>query len=71
MILHEVITAEKVPFTYRVAGLGSRFLAYLIDASLLLLLFVSLPGFSLPTPLIDCLLLESIGAVGHSMREIR
>jgi uncharacterized RDD family membrane protein YckC len=41
MILHEVITAEKVPFTYRVAGLGSRFLAYLIDASLLLLLFIA------------------------------
>ena len=24
-MLHQVITTEKVPFTYRVAGLGSRF----------------------------------------------
>jgi uncharacterized RDD family membrane protein YckC len=31
MILHEVLTTEKVPFNYRVAGLGSRFLAWLID----------------------------------------
>ncbi|HEY7424863.1 MAG TPA: RDD family protein [Gemmataceae bacterium] len=31
MILHEVLTTEKVPFHYRVAGLGSRFLAWLID----------------------------------------
>jgi uncharacterized RDD family membrane protein YckC len=38
MILHEVLTTEKVPFRYRVAGLGSRFLAWLID-SLLMVLF--------------------------------
>ena len=25
MILHEVSTTEKVPFSYRVAGLGSAF----------------------------------------------
>ncbi len=31
MIRHEVVTTEKVPFNYRVAGLGSRFLAWLID----------------------------------------
>ena len=31
MILHEVVTTEKVPFTYRVAGMGSRFLAALFD----------------------------------------
>jgi uncharacterized RDD family membrane protein YckC len=31
MILHEVISTEKVPFHYRVAGPGSRFLAWLID----------------------------------------
>lgn len=49
MILHEVITTEKVPFTYRVAGLGSRFLAYLIDASLLLLMFLA--GAMLLSPL--------------------
>jgi len=35
MILHEVITAEKVPFTYRVAGLGARFLAWLVDLGLI------------------------------------
>src|SRR2546429_322217 len=26
MLRHEVVTTEKVPFTYRVAGVGSRFL---------------------------------------------
>lgn len=31
MIRHEVHTTEKVPFSFRVAGLGSRFLACLID----------------------------------------
>jgi len=31
VIRHEVLTTEKVPFRYRVAGLGSRFLAWLID----------------------------------------
>jgi uncharacterized RDD family membrane protein YckC len=31
VILHEVLTTEKTPFNYRVAGLGSRFLAYSID----------------------------------------
>jgi uncharacterized RDD family membrane protein YckC len=41
MILHEVISTEKVPFHYRVAGLGSRFLAWLIDITLLgLFMFV-------------------------------
>lgn len=40
MILHEVLTTEKVPFSYRVAGLGARFLAWLID-----LLFICLLGF--------------------------
>ncbi len=35
MILHEVITTEKVPFRYRVAGLGSRFLAWLCDMAIL------------------------------------
>lgn len=37
-MLHEVITTEKVPFTYRVAGLGSRFLAWLVDAGLIIIL---------------------------------
>ncbi len=31
MIRHQVVTTEKVPFSYRVAGLGSRFLAWLVD----------------------------------------
>src|SRR5437588_6916310 len=38
MLLHEVITTEKVPFSYRVAGIGSRFLAWFIDAALIVLL---------------------------------
>ena len=38
MILHEVLTTEKVPFTYRVAGLGARFLAWLIDAAVIVFL---------------------------------
>ncbi len=42
MILHEVLTTEKTPFHYRVAGLGSRTLAWLIDA--LLFLFVTAAG---------------------------
>jgi uncharacterized RDD family membrane protein YckC len=37
-MLHKVLTTEKVPFNYRVAGLGSRFLAYLLDACFLVLL---------------------------------
>ncbi len=40
MILHQVLTTEKVPFTYRVAGLGARFLAWLIDALFIALLFM-------------------------------
>jgi uncharacterized RDD family membrane protein YckC len=40
MILHEIITTEKVPFTYRVAGIGSRFLAWLADFGLLLILLL-------------------------------
>ena len=38
MVLHEVLTTEKVPFTYRVAGVGARSLAWLVDVSLLVLL---------------------------------
>jgi uncharacterized RDD family membrane protein YckC len=40
MLRHEVVTTEKVPFTYRVAGMGSRFLAWLVDA----LIWVGLAG---------------------------
>jgi uncharacterized RDD family membrane protein YckC len=39
-MLHEVITSEKIPFTYRVAGLGSRFLAALLDLGILAILVV-------------------------------
>jgi uncharacterized RDD family membrane protein YckC len=39
--LHQVLSTEKVPFTYRVAGLGARYLAFLIDLSLLMLLFIA------------------------------
>ena len=38
MVLHQVITTEKVPFTYRVAGIGSRSAAWLVDSSLIVLL---------------------------------
>jgi uncharacterized RDD family membrane protein YckC len=37
-MIHEVITSEKVPFTYRVAGLGSRLMAWLVDFSIIVLL---------------------------------
>jgi uncharacterized RDD family membrane protein YckC len=39
-MLHQVITTEKVAITYRVAGMGSRFLAWLIDVGLMAVLFV-------------------------------
>jgi uncharacterized RDD family membrane protein YckC len=38
MVLHEILTTEKVPISFRVAGLGSRFLAWLVDALLIVLL---------------------------------
>jgi uncharacterized RDD family membrane protein YckC len=31
MILHKILTAEKVLLSYRVAGVGARFLAWLVD----------------------------------------
>jgi uncharacterized RDD family membrane protein YckC len=37
-VYHSVITTEKVPFTYRVAGVGARALAWMVDACLLVLL---------------------------------
>jgi uncharacterized RDD family membrane protein YckC len=39
-MLHEVISAEKVPLAYRVAGLGSRFLAWLLDLLIMFALFL-------------------------------
>jgi uncharacterized RDD family membrane protein YckC len=38
VIRHEVLTTEKVPFSYRVAGLGVRYLAWLADAAFVVLL---------------------------------
>jgi uncharacterized RDD family membrane protein YckC len=38
-MLHQVVTTEKVVLTYRVAGIGSRFLAWLIDVGLIGVLF--------------------------------
>ena len=35
MVVHEVLSTEKVPFNYRVAGLGARSLAWLIDLLIL------------------------------------
>jgi uncharacterized RDD family membrane protein YckC len=39
-MIHEVITSEKVPFTYSIAGLGSRLLAWLVDLGILAILIV-------------------------------
>jgi uncharacterized RDD family membrane protein YckC len=39
MVTPEVVTTEKVPIAYRVAGVGARFLAWLIDFAFMLLLF--------------------------------
>ena len=36
MVLHQILTTEKVPFSHRVAGLGSRFLAWIVDLSAIL-----------------------------------
>lgn len=49
---HEVITTEKVPFRHRVAGVGARYLAWLVDAALIvLLLFAGLLVGSVFEPL--------------------
>jgi len=37
----EVVTTEKVPFTYRVAGIGARFLAWLVDWLLIVALTIA------------------------------
>ena len=37
---HEIISSEKVPFTYRIAGMGSRLLAGMIDLSVFALLLL-------------------------------
>jgi uncharacterized RDD family membrane protein YckC len=38
MVRHEVLTPENVPFSYRVAGMGSRFLAWLADFGFIVIL---------------------------------
>jgi uncharacterized RDD family membrane protein YckC len=40
MVFHEVITTERVPFQYRVAGVGSRVLAALIDLAIIVVLYL-------------------------------
>lgn len=40
-MFHEVITTERVPLRYRVAGIGSRLLAWLLDLCLIILLDVA------------------------------
>src|SRR5262249_51827245 len=40
VMLHEVITSEKVPLVFKVAGLGSRFLAWLVDLCLIIFLIL-------------------------------
>jgi uncharacterized RDD family membrane protein YckC len=40
MIVHEVITTEKVPLRFRVAGINSRLLAWLADLGMIALLLV-------------------------------
>jgi uncharacterized RDD family membrane protein YckC len=40
MLTYQVITTEKVPLSYRVASVGSRFLAWLIDGGLIVLMFI-------------------------------
>ena len=39
IMLHQIISTEKVPLVYRVAGLGSRFVAWLIDMLVIVGLF--------------------------------
>ncbi len=38
MLVHQILTTEKVPLNYRVAGLGARSLAWLIDLLILCVL---------------------------------
>jgi uncharacterized RDD family membrane protein YckC len=67
VILHQVLTTEKVPFSYRVAGLGSRTLAWLIDMGVVIFLWIMGDLFSRPLALgrealADALLLSWIFA---------
>ena len=41
MIHHEILTTEKVTIRYRVAGLGSRFLAWMVDVALIIVLVLA------------------------------
>ncbi len=57
----EVISTEKVPFTYRVAGLGARFLAWMVDMAILAMLFVA--------GLLIAVVLEAAAHLSRSGRE--
>jgi uncharacterized RDD family membrane protein YckC len=48
MITHEVLTAEKVLLKYRVAGLGARFLAWMVDQLVLVVFIVAGAFFFIP-----------------------
>ena len=39
-MLHQVISTEKVPLVYHVAGIGSRFVAWLVDLGIMLSLVI-------------------------------
>jgi uncharacterized RDD family membrane protein YckC len=41
MVEHRILTTENVPFTYQVAGIGTRLLAWLLDQLVLLTLAVA------------------------------
>jgi uncharacterized RDD family membrane protein YckC len=41
MVEHRILTTENVPFTYRVAGAGSRFLAWCADQIVLLMVLIA------------------------------
>jgi uncharacterized RDD family membrane protein YckC len=41
-MLHHVISSEKVPLAFKVAGLGSRFLAWFIDLWIIFALFMAI-----------------------------
>jgi uncharacterized RDD family membrane protein YckC len=52
VMLHQVITTEKVVLTYRVAGMGSRFLAWLVDLGFIVVLFLAGLAASIPLELL-------------------
>jgi uncharacterized RDD family membrane protein YckC len=53
MIVHKIITPENVPLSYRVAGMGARFLAWLADMGLLAVLAAVGLGLALALDLVN------------------